>query len=73
LEEGKDYIAFGDFDELTKKIDYYLSHEKERSRIAKSGQQKVLVLFNTNFVWNEINKGLRIHHLSEIKEAKSVS
>jgi len=32
-----------------------------------------LVLFNTNFVWNEINKGLRIHHLSEIKEAKSVS
>ena len=73
LEEGKDYIAFGDFDELTKKIDYYLSHEKERSRIAKSGQQKVLALFNTNFVWNEINKGLRIHHLSEIKEAKSVS
>jgi len=73
LEEGKDYIAFDDFDELTKKIDYYLSHEKQRLKIAKSGQQKVLELFNTNFVWNEINKALRIHHLSKIKEAKSVS
>jgi glycosyltransferase involved in cell wall biosynthesis len=73
LEEGNDYIAFDDFDDLTKKIDYYLSHEKQRLKIAKSGQQKVLELFNTNFVWNEINKALRVHHLSEIKEAKSVS
>jgi spore maturation protein CgeB len=73
LEEGNDYIAFDDFDDLTKKIDYYLSHEKERSMIAKSGQQKVLELFDTNFVWNEINKALRIHHLSEIQEVKSVS
>jgi len=66
LEEGRDYIAFDDFNDLVKKIDYYLSHEEERALIAKSGQQKVLELFNTNFVWNEVNKCLRIHHFREI-------
>lgn len=38
---GKDIEAFRDLDELLEKTAYYLSHEKERLRIAMNGYQKI--------------------------------
>ncbi len=41
FEIGKDIEVFRDLDELLEKTAYYLSHEKERLRIAMNGYQKV--------------------------------
>lgn len=71
LEEGRDYIGFNSFDDLVEKVNYYLSNEKERIAIATSGQKKVLDLFKINFVWNEVDKALRIHHLRKIGKNNS--
>ncbi len=38
---GQDIEVFRDVDELLEKVSYYLSHEKERLRIAMNGYQKV--------------------------------
>ncbi len=43
---GKDIEVFRDVDELLEKVAYYLSHEKERLRIAMNGYQKVRELFS---------------------------
>lgn len=41
FEIGKDLDVYHDLDELMKKIEYYLSHERERVRIAMNGYKKV--------------------------------
>lgn len=41
FEEGKECAAFGDFYELQKKAEYYLSHDDERESIAAAGLRKV--------------------------------
>ena len=38
---GIDYVYYTDYEDLQKKIDYYLTHEKERREIAENGYQKV--------------------------------
>jgi spore maturation protein CgeB len=38
----KDFISFLDFNDLIKKINYYLSHDKEREEIAKNGNETCL-------------------------------
>ena len=38
----EDVVIFTDTDELLKKLDYYLSHETERNKIAESGYRRVL-------------------------------
>lgn len=37
----EDFVYYTDADDLLNKIDYYLSHEKERKEIAENGHQKV--------------------------------
>lgn len=41
FEIGKDLEAYGSMDELLDKCNYYLQHEEERARIARSGYEKV--------------------------------
>lgn len=41
FEIGKNLVVYHNLDELIEKIDYYLSHEKERVRIAMNGYLKV--------------------------------
>lgn len=38
---GEDFVYFESNDDMLQKIDYYLTHEKERTSIAESGYQKV--------------------------------
>lgn len=38
----EDFVYYTDKDDLLTKIDYYLSHDKERSEIAQNGHRKVL-------------------------------
>lgn len=42
FEEDKEIVMFRSPEELLEKVDYYLSHDEERERIAKAGQEKVL-------------------------------
>ena len=42
----KDIVVFRSFDEMCAKIDYYLSHEDERSEIAHNGYLKAKELFD---------------------------
>ena len=39
---GEDYDYFSDTDDLCEKIEYYLTHEKERAEIAENGYRKAL-------------------------------
>lgn len=40
FEEGKEVIVFKDGDDLRAKVEYYLSHNKERERIAQAGFER---------------------------------
>jgi spore maturation protein CgeB len=40
--DGEDIILYNTNDELVEKVKYYLSNDKERELIAKSGQEKTL-------------------------------
>ena len=37
----QDFVYFSDHEDLLNKIEYYLSHDKERKEIAQNGHQKV--------------------------------
>ena len=39
--DGTDYVYYTDYKDLEKKVDYYLTHEKERKEIAENGCRKV--------------------------------
>ena len=39
--DGKELVVYSDFDDMYDKIDYYLSHDEERERIAEAGYNKV--------------------------------
>lgn len=40
--EDKEIVMFKTPEELLEKVDYYLSHDKEREKIAEAGQRKIL-------------------------------
>jgi len=41
FKDGEHYIRYKDWQDLDKKIDYYLNHEKEREKIAKTGSEYI--------------------------------
>lgn len=41
FEPGRDYVYYEDDRDLLEKVDYYLTHGEERSRIARNGYEKV--------------------------------
>jgi len=43
---GKEVVAYSTVDEAVEKINYYLTHEKERIEIANAGQQRTLTDYN---------------------------
>jgi spore maturation protein CgeB len=50
--EGEDYVAFEDEYDLIKKIKFFLKNEKEREKIANSGQKKILQKYSSYNYWN---------------------
>jgi spore maturation protein CgeB len=57
FEDGKHLVTWGDFNDLTNSIDYYLEHEEERNVIAREGCEYV----HKNCTWFN-----RIEQLKEI-------
>ena len=41
FERGVDYEYYEDYDDLQRKVEYYLTHDKERMQIAENGREKV--------------------------------
>ena len=62
FEPDKDFVLFESVDELIDKVDYYLTHEDERVKIAISGHDKVLsahtVIHRANFILDILKKEL---------------
>lgn len=46
FEDGKELVTYTDLEDMLQKADYYLSHEKERTRIAQAGYEKVRNCFS---------------------------
>lgn len=56
FEIGKELDVFSSEEELLQKIDYYLTHEEERSRIAECGYQKAKELYSMEHRLKQIFK-----------------
>src|SRR3989344_1436635 len=54
FKEGKEIIFFKTREELLKKIDYYLKHEKEREKIAQNAYKKVKSNFDSEKEFKKI-------------------
>ncbi len=56
FEDGKHIVfyKFGDFDDLKQKIDYYLTHDKEREKIRKAGFELVKEHYTYKSRWEHI-------------------
>ena len=50
----EDFAYFESEEDLVEKIDYYLSHEKERMKIAKNGWEKINRKFSYENILTEI-------------------
>lgn len=50
LVEGEHYIAYSDRDDLLNKIEWYLSHTKEREQIAKNGKALFFEFYTLKFM-----------------------
>lgn len=51
---GEDFVYFESNDDMLQKIDYYLTHEKERTSIAESGYQKVVKNHSYETIFQQI-------------------
>lgn len=56
FKEDEEIVMFKTPEELVEKIDYYLTHEKERENIAKAGQAKVLSCYTYEQKLTELMK-----------------
>ncbi len=56
FKNGEDIVYFSDKKDLQKKVDYYLSHEEERKRIALNGWRKVKELHGYQQRFDEMSK-----------------
>jgi spore maturation protein CgeB len=62
FKENSEIVAFNNFDELIKKVDYYLGNEKERKEIAENGQVRA---------YNEHTYMLRLKVMIETIDGKA--
>lgn len=53
---GEDIVIYDDYQDLCSKVEYYLSHEKEREEIALNGYQKVVESHNLMARIDEIER-----------------
>ena len=51
---GEDFDYYESKEDMLSKIDYYLSHEKERAEIAENGQQKVREYYSMENIMSQI-------------------
>lgn len=51
---GEDFVYFESNDDMLQKIDYYLTHEKERTSIAESGYQKAIKNHSYETIFQQI-------------------
>ena len=51
---GEDFDYYEDMEDMLGKVEYYLSHEKERADIAENGQRKVREHFTIKMVLSRI-------------------
>lgn len=51
---GEDFVYFESSDDMLQKIDFYLTHDKERTFIAESGYQKVLKNHSYETIFQQI-------------------
>jgi spore maturation protein CgeB len=51
---GEDFVYFESNDDMLQKIEYYLTHEKERTSIAESGYQKVIKNHSYETIFQQI-------------------
>lgn len=58
---GEDFVYFESNDDMLQKIEYYLTHEKERSSIAESGYQKVIKTIAMRLFFNKFSTLLARH------------
>ena len=52
--DGIDYVSFKDKFEMVEKIKYYLLHPDEAEKIAKSGRDRMLSLYNFKIFWDKV-------------------
>lgn len=57
---GEDFDYYSDTDDMLAKIEYYLSHEKERAEIAANGMKKTEEYFSFKEVFNRVFSCLNI-------------
>lgn len=58
---GEDFDYYEDYDDLVNKVDYYMTHEKERQEIARNGMEKVLREHTLDKRIDEIEKILSLN------------
>lgn len=54
LRPGIDYVTWRDYEDLVAKARYYLQHEDERQRIARSGHRQVVRFYNHEVFWRSL-------------------
>lgn len=59
FEEGKDFAAYKNEEELIKKASYYLEHDDERREIAENGQRKVFENFTCEIQFRKMFETLK--------------
>jgi len=65
FEDGKHLVTFETEDELLAKIRYYLSHDAERTAIARAGQERVLSHFTQTHIIEHA-----LHFMRQLAESK---
>lgn len=68
FQEDKELVMFRTPEELVEKIDYYLSHDEERKKIAKAGQEKVLRSFTYEKKFRQLMEWIETSYKEEQRQ-----
>lgn len=62
FEPDRDFVYYGDNEDLLRKVEYYMAHENEREAIARNGYEKVAALHTYRHrVWTILNRVMDIN------------